>query len=169
MDSNADLRNRLETLDPLARDDLRRVLIHDQADRDAVSSQLLRYRDGHGDDWADIIDMLTMHPEARRRVARLLGEIEASSPGDTLGDIPPVLGRSCVVPYIRTPCHDLRIRTQRDGPEWVRTSRIALPRWGSRVRIPSSAPGARRFQPDPSRYRMTLQIQGTPGRGTKTP
>jgi hypothetical protein len=28
-----------------------------------VSSQLLRYRDGHGDDWADIIDMLTMHPE----------------------------------------------------------------------------------------------------------
>jgi len=27
-----------------ARDALRRVLIHDQADRDAISSQLLRYR-----------------------------------------------------------------------------------------------------------------------------
>ncbi|HEX2422355.1 MAG TPA: hypothetical protein VHN56_04285 [Actinomycetota bacterium] len=44
----------------------------------AQGQKLLRYRDGHGDDWADIIDMLTMHPEERRRVARLLGEIEAS-------------------------------------------------------------------------------------------
>jgi hypothetical protein len=35
-------------------------------------------RDGHGDDWADIIDMLTMHPEARRKVVRMLGEIEAA-------------------------------------------------------------------------------------------
>jgi hypothetical protein len=33
--------------------------------------------DKNGQDWADIIDMLTMHPEARRRVVRLLGEIEA--------------------------------------------------------------------------------------------
>ena len=63
---------------PKTRDDLRRVLIRDQADRDAIASHLLRYRDGNGDDWADIIDMLTMHPEERRRVARLLGEIEAS-------------------------------------------------------------------------------------------
>jgi len=54
------------------------VLIHDQPDRDAFASQLLRYRDDRGDDWADIIDMVTMHPEARRQVARLLGELEAS-------------------------------------------------------------------------------------------
>ena len=74
-----DLRSLLETLDPKARDDLRRVLILDQADRDAIASQLLRYRDGHGDDWADIIDMLTMHPEEGRWVARLLGEIDAES------------------------------------------------------------------------------------------
>ena len=51
--------------------------IHDQADRDAIASDLLRYRDGHGDDRADIIDMLTMHPEARRKVVRLLAEIDA--------------------------------------------------------------------------------------------
>jgi len=69
MDTDAGLRRLLTKLDPLARDAFRRVLIHDQADRDAVSSQLLRYRDGHGDDWADIIDMLTMHPEARRKVS----------------------------------------------------------------------------------------------------
>jgi hypothetical protein len=76
-DGLPDLRKLLETLDPKTRDALRRVLIHDQADRDSVSSQLLRYRDGHGDDWADIIDMLTMHPDARRRVVRVLAEIEA--------------------------------------------------------------------------------------------
>ena len=61
-----DLRWLLEILDPPARDTLRRVLIHNQADRDAISSRLMRYRDERGDDWADIIDMLTMHPEMRR-------------------------------------------------------------------------------------------------------
>ena len=74
-----DLRSLFETLDPKTRDDLRRVLIRDPADRDAVASQLLRYRDGHGDDWADIIDMLTMHPETRRMLARMLAEIDAAS------------------------------------------------------------------------------------------
>ena len=45
--------------------------------RDAFSSRLLRYRDERGDDWADIIDMLTLDPEERRRVVRLLAEIDA--------------------------------------------------------------------------------------------
>ena len=81
--SDDDLRSLLESLDPLTRDDFRRVLISDQADRDAISSQLLRYRDERGDDWADIIDVLTMHPEARRKVARLLGEIDAVDRGCT--------------------------------------------------------------------------------------
>jgi hypothetical protein len=35
--------------------------------------------DQTGDGWAGIIDVLTMHPEKRRRVARLVGEIEAGS------------------------------------------------------------------------------------------
>ena len=60
-----------------ARDTVRRVPVRDQADLDAISSELLRYRDRHGDDWADIIDMLTMNPEAGRKVVRLLGEVEA--------------------------------------------------------------------------------------------
>jgi hypothetical protein len=72
-----DLRDLLSTLTPNARDDLRGVLIHDRADRDAIASQLLRYRDGRGDDWADIIDLLTMYPDARRRLVRVLGELEA--------------------------------------------------------------------------------------------
>jgi hypothetical protein len=59
-DGDADLRSLLETLDPLTRDALRRVLTHDQADRDAVSSQLMRYRNENGQDRADIIDFRTM-------------------------------------------------------------------------------------------------------------
>jgi hypothetical protein len=73
---DADLRAVLEWLDPKARDNLRRVLIRDQADRDAIPSRLLRSRDERCDGWADIIDMLTMHPDQRRRVVRLLGELE---------------------------------------------------------------------------------------------
>jgi hypothetical protein len=65
------------SFDRKARDTLRRVLVRDQGDRDAIASELLRYRDGHGDDWADIIDMLTMYPGARRPVIRVLGEIDA--------------------------------------------------------------------------------------------
>jgi hypothetical protein len=30
-------------------------------------------------DWADIIDFLTMWPDARRQVVRLLGEIDAEA------------------------------------------------------------------------------------------
>ena len=41
-----DLRSLLETLDPEARDTLRDALIRDQADRDAIASDLFRYRDG---------------------------------------------------------------------------------------------------------------------------
>jgi hypothetical protein len=77
VDPSADHRSLLETLDPLARDALRRDLIHDQAGRDEIASHSNCYRDGRGQDWADIIDLLTMYPEARRRVVRLLGEIEA--------------------------------------------------------------------------------------------
>jgi len=76
--ADRDLRSLLSELDPKARDTLRRVLIHDQADRDAIASRLMRYRDQNGQDWADIIDMLTMYPEARQKVVWLLGEIEAA-------------------------------------------------------------------------------------------
>ena len=73
-DENGDLRDLLLTLDPRARDDLRRVLIRDQPYRDAISSRLMRYRDQNGQDWADIVDYLTMHPEARRQSRQLLAD-----------------------------------------------------------------------------------------------
>ena len=57
--AETDLRAVLEALDSqVPGRPTPRSLIHDQADRDAVDSQLLRYRNGRGDDWADIIDML---------------------------------------------------------------------------------------------------------------
>jgi len=74
-----ELRDLLLQLSPPARDKLRAVLFHDQADRDAIASRLMRYRDGLGDDWANIIDSLTMWPDARRKVVRLLGETQAES------------------------------------------------------------------------------------------
>jgi hypothetical protein len=40
----------------------------------------MRYRDQNGQDWADIIDFLTTYQDARRKVARLLGEIDAREP-----------------------------------------------------------------------------------------
>ena len=46
-------------------------------DRDAIASELLRYGDANGDGWTDVIDTLTMYPDVRRQVVRLLTEIDA--------------------------------------------------------------------------------------------
>jgi aminoglycoside/choline kinase family phosphotransferase len=64
-------------LTPSAREHLRNVLIRDFHDRNEISSILMRNRDQNGDDWADIIDFLTMYPDARRKAVRLLNEMEA--------------------------------------------------------------------------------------------
>ena len=40
--------------------------------------QLMRYRDENGQRWADVIDFLTMYPDARRRVVQTIAEIDAS-------------------------------------------------------------------------------------------
>jgi hypothetical protein len=56
----------------------RSVLIRDQADRNAIASMLMHYRDQNGQDWADVIDFLTMYPDTRRRVVRVLAEIDAT-------------------------------------------------------------------------------------------
>ena len=80
-DPDDDIGEGLAAFSPKARDTLRRVLIHDRADRAAIASKLMRHRDERGDDWANIIDTLTMDPEARQKVVRLLGEIEAVGQG----------------------------------------------------------------------------------------
>jgi hypothetical protein len=42
----------------------------------------MRYRDRNGQDWADIIDFLTMYPGARRQMVRVIGEIDAKREAD---------------------------------------------------------------------------------------
>jgi hypothetical protein len=61
-------------------------MIHDQANPDAIASRLMGYRNQNGQDWADIIDFLTMYPETGRQVVRLLGELEASRPSKGLSE-----------------------------------------------------------------------------------
>jgi len=39
----------------------------------------MRYRDQNGQGRADIIDLLTMYPEARRSAVRMLGELDAGN------------------------------------------------------------------------------------------
>jgi hypothetical protein len=73
------LRGLLVQLSPSARDKLRDVLIRDQADRDAIAQELLRYGDENGNQWADLIRTLSMYPDVRRAVVRRLAEIDASS------------------------------------------------------------------------------------------
>ena len=73
--SDDGLRDLLLQLSPSARDNLRTVLIRD--DRDEIAQQLLRYGDANGDGWADVIDTLTMYPDVRRKVVRMLAEIDA--------------------------------------------------------------------------------------------
>jgi hypothetical protein len=75
-----ELRSLLEELDPGARAALRQALIRGQADRDAIASRLLRYGDEIGGDWADIVDLLTLHSDVSRSAVRLLGEIDAAEP-----------------------------------------------------------------------------------------
>jgi hypothetical protein len=43
----------------------------------------MRYRDQNGQGWADIIDFLTMYPDARRRLVRVLAEVDATRPHST--------------------------------------------------------------------------------------
>jgi hypothetical protein len=76
-DDDRGLRDVLLQLSPSARVSLRTVLIRD--DRDEVAQLLLRYGDANGDGWADLIDTLTMYPEVRRKVVRLLAEIETGA------------------------------------------------------------------------------------------
>lgn len=78
-DEDAELRDLLRTLSPMAREHLRDVLIRDQADRDAIASQLLRFRDERGTAWANLVDQLSLSPELRRSYVRLLGELEAEA------------------------------------------------------------------------------------------
>ena len=77
MDEDA-LQTTLRELPPDAQDDLRRLLIRDQHDRDSIAEQLLRRRTAGAGQLAELIDMLSIDDATRRHVVRLLGELEAA-------------------------------------------------------------------------------------------
>jgi len=53
-----------------------------------MAARMMRYRDQNGQDWADILDFFTMHPDARRQVTRIIGEICCSDGAMTMeGDL----------------------------------------------------------------------------------
>lgn len=74
---DSELRGLLQRLPSGARDDLRRLLIRDQPDRDAIAEQLLRRRTSGANDLAELIDILSLDDEMRRQVVPILGELEA--------------------------------------------------------------------------------------------
>lgn len=73
------LRNLLSSIDGRGREILRRLMRADQQERDAFAEELLRHGNAHASDPADLIDSATIHPDMRRRLARVLGELEAES------------------------------------------------------------------------------------------
>lgn len=106
---DAALADALRQLDAGARSDLRRLLIRDQPDRDAIANQLLRRRTPGAHDLADLIDLLTMGADARRRVVRpgrSLRRVRVHSqwPGRRArrarvhGQLPEVASRNAVAP-----------------------------------------------------------------------
>lgn len=78
VESDDGLRAALARIEPAGRDRLR-LLVSDHTDRARIAERLLRERSEAGDQLAEIIDHLSLDPYLRRRVARLLGEIEARS------------------------------------------------------------------------------------------
>jgi hypothetical protein len=66
------LRDVLRRLDSPARIAIRSVLIRDQEYRDAMASRLLEHATDQAASLADLINILTLHNDARRTVVRLL-------------------------------------------------------------------------------------------------
>jgi hypothetical protein len=74
--SDDGLRNLLLQLSPVARGKLRTILI--RHDRNEIAAELLRYGDANGENWANVVAVFTMYPDVRRKVVRMLADIDAT-------------------------------------------------------------------------------------------
>jgi len=74
---DAELRAALSQIKPGGRDILRRLLIAEQFERDRYAEALLR-SGPTGITLADLLDLASVDPDIRRRLARVLGELEAA-------------------------------------------------------------------------------------------
>ena len=67
----------LRTVPPRGRDVLRRLMRADQFERDEAARALLHELRESARLVADLIDLATLHPDVRQRLARLLGQLQA--------------------------------------------------------------------------------------------
>ena len=68
--------SRLDDWELAARGALRRVMIQNQSERDTLALALLHNDSPGARAMADILDMASLHSDVRRRISRLLGELE---------------------------------------------------------------------------------------------
>jgi hypothetical protein len=69
----------LRHVEPSGRKILRRLMRSEQWERNEYARALMSHP-GAATDLGDLLDLASMNPEVRRRVARVLGEIEAGAP-----------------------------------------------------------------------------------------
>jgi hypothetical protein len=148
------LRELLLQLSPSARDNLRRVLILDQPDRDAISSELLRYGDANGDGWAEVIDTLSDMPGRSAQGCPTAG-------GDGRSGIAPVP----VPRWSRGVPGNVGMRWGLSGKKDARWAGVSHHRGRSRIRpwAPCQG-GGRGFE-----SRRPLQVTGASGSGRESP
>jgi hypothetical protein len=68
----------LRKLSPDAREILRRLMTSEQHNRDSYASALLRVDSVAAATMAELLDMASLQPDLRRRIARVLGELEGA-------------------------------------------------------------------------------------------
>jgi hypothetical protein len=57
---------------------LRQALVADQGTRDDLAHRMIRRGDSWAIDLADLLDLMTLYPDTRREVVRILGELSAA-------------------------------------------------------------------------------------------
>jgi hypothetical protein len=77
--SDAEILEALAEIRPAGRATLRKYLIADQHDRDGLLLALYRDRSEASALLAEFMEVLSVDDDARRRVTRILGEIEAAT------------------------------------------------------------------------------------------
>ena len=73
-----ELKELLSQIGPHGRDVLRRLMRAEQFERDEFSEALKGYPSSSAPDLINLIDLASLNPDVRRRLARVLGEIEAN-------------------------------------------------------------------------------------------
>jgi hypothetical protein len=75
---DSELRGLLLELNQSGRTVLRRMMLAEQWERDEAAAALLRYNTAAASKVAEIVDLASLNPDARRQLIRVLGDLEAT-------------------------------------------------------------------------------------------